>query len=109
MPLVVLAQSGATAKTAENAGTFLGRVSSIFSLLVPIFITLAVLYFFWGLIEYLMGGADKKEEGRSIMIWGIVVIFIMVSVFGIVQLLANTFGLGLGTTIQTPVVPSVPF
>ncbi len=51
--------------------------------------------FIWGLVEFLIAinqGGDTKE-GKQHMIWGIVGMLIMVSVYGIIALLDNTFGL----------------
>lgn len=51
--------------------------------------------FIWGLVEFLVAinqGGDAAE-GKRHMMWGIVGMLIMVSVYGIVSLLDNTFGL----------------
>jgi hypothetical protein len=53
--------------------------------------------FVYGLVEFLWKlneGGDNKE-GKQHMIWGIVGMLIMVSVYGILALLDNTFGLGI--------------
>ena len=99
LPFTVLAQTSAT------AGTVLAKLTEIFGLIAPILITLAVLWFFWGLITYLMGDVSEKEKGRTTMIYGIITIFVMVAVFGLVQLIANTFGIAPGGTISTPSLP----
>ena len=96
LPLIALAQ---------DANTVLAKLSQILGLILPILITLAVLWFFWGLITYLMGDVAEKEKGRTTMIYGIITIFVMVAVFGLVQLIATTFGIGLGTSIPTPRLP----
>ena len=52
--------------------------------------------FVWGLVQFLWNlneGGDNKE-GKQHMIWGIVGMLIMISVYGIITLLDNTFGLG---------------
>lgn len=51
--------------------------------------------FMWGLVEFLVAinrGGDTSE-GKRHMVWGIVGMLIMVSVYGIISLLDNTFGL----------------
>lgn len=89
---------------AATVGSVLSTIKNILDLLIPIFITLAVLYFFWGLGQYILNSNDseKKEEGRNIMIWGILALFVMVSVWGIIGVISNTFGIGTGGTIQIP-------
>jgi len=60
--------------------------------------SLGLLIFVFGVVEFLQelskGGDTKK--GKSHMLWGIIGMFIMVSVFGILHLLNSTFGFGLG-------------
>lgn len=74
---------------------------------VPLLIGLAVVVFFWGLVKYLnagMGDAKNIKEARDLMIWGIIAITVMVSVWGIVKVVQTTF-LG-GTSFSAP--PDVP-
>lgn len=90
---------------AQTLQTVLATVSNILGILVPILITLAVIVFFWGLIQYLMGDMEEKAKARTIMIWGVIALFVMVSVFGLIQLLGNTFGIRQGGGIQIPQLP----
>ncbi len=62
-------------------------------MLVPIAFGLGLLAFFWGLAKYVYH-ADSDEErkkGKSVMIWGIVAIFVMASLFGIIAFLQDAF------------------
>jgi hypothetical protein len=56
--------------------------------------------FVWGLVEFMwkLNEGGENTEGKQHMIWGIVGMFIMVSVYGIISLLDNTFNL----QIQNP-------
>lgn len=58
----------------------------IINLLIPIAASLALLYFFWGLAKFVWnsGSEDGVEEGRQVMKWGIVALFVIVSIWGIV-------------------------
>jgi len=52
--------------------------------------------FVFGLVEFLLSlskGGETKT-GRDHMLWGLLGMFIMVSVFGILRLLSDTFGFG---------------
>ena len=62
---------------------------------VPLLITLAIVVFIYGVIRYIANANDsaKREEGRNFMIWGIIGIFVIVSIWGLVELLAGTFGI----------------
>jgi uncharacterized membrane protein len=69
----------------------LNVVSGIVNALIPIVLALAVLFFFWGLATYMLKAGEEKKEGISIMIMGTMAIFVMVSVWGIVRVLQQTF------------------
>jgi predicted PurR-regulated permease PerM len=81
----------------------LAKVAGLINLATPIVVALALLYFFWGLANYVLkaGGEDGAKKNREIMIWGILALFVMVSVWGIVNVVKDTFGLN-NTSIQVP-------
>ena len=85
--------------TNRGLGKALLVISDTISYILPIIVALALLYFFWGLAKYIINSGDeeKKSEGRNIMIWGIITLFIMVSVWGLVNLLVDTFSLSEGS------------
>jgi hypothetical protein len=65
-------------------------IVGLFTSLIPIMVGAAVATFFWGLVKYLWSAAgDTKahEDGRKIMTWGVIAIFVMVSIWGIVAML----------------------
>ena len=70
--------------------------------MIGLFITLAIVVFFWGLIKYLWSmGTEDAHEGLKIMFWGVIAIFVMVSIWGIIRLLQST----LKVTSTDPVIP----
>ncbi len=66
-------------------------VKSVIDLLIPIVAGLALLYFFWGLAKFILhaDNEDKREEGKQVMKWGIVALFVMVSIWGIVRFITG--------------------
>lgn len=90
----------ASAQTLLNT---LGLVNTFLNAIMGLFITLAILVFFWGLIKYLMNMGEEKARGEAIqlMIWGIIALFVMVSIWGILRLLQSTFKV----TSNAPIVP----
>ena len=54
----------------------------------------AIVYFLYGVAQYLLSPENEevRKKSKSHMIWGIVGLFIMVAVFGIMRLLLSTFG-----------------
>jgi len=101
LPFVASAQNGIQG--------ILGLVQNTIDALIPIIIGLAVLVFLWGLLSYVVAkDADKQKEARGVMIWGIIAIFVMVSVWGLVGILNQTIFGASGSAVQAPNTPQVP-
>jgi uncharacterized membrane protein len=83
----------AYAATADSLTGLIGIIQGILSALVPLIVSLAVVVFLWGVLKYVIAGSNKdgKEEGRKFMIWGLIGLVVMVSVWGLVALVKNTF------------------
>jgi hypothetical protein len=90
--------------------TFVGKISSfINSTLIPLLFGVALLVFLWGIFKYfILGGGDEgsREEGKQLMLYAIIGFVVMVSVFGIVNLIAN--GLGFSDDEKIENIPDVP-
>jgi len=85
----------------------LDTIGNLINLATPIVVALALLYFFWGLAKYILASGDAVDaaKGRDMMIWGIIALFVMVSVWGVVGLLGDTLSINQGGTIDIPEVP----
>ncbi len=99
----------AMALAATNLQNVLRTFGDLINTATPIVVALALLAFFWGLAMYIWG--DKGEEGaggngRNLMIWGIIGLFVMVSVWGLVNVLATTFSIDQGSGPLLP--PAIP-
>lgn len=59
---------------------------------IGLLFVVAMLYFFWGVAEYLQGAAEpaKRADGAKHMIWGLIGIFIMASVAAILRVVCAT-------------------
>jgi len=83
-------------QTADALDAFLGRLSFyILNPLIGLLFAVALAYFVWGVFRFLsLQESDKeREDGKAHMIWGIIGMFIMIAVFGIINLIIGTFGL----------------
>ncbi len=69
---------------------------------IPLLVTTALVAFMFGVIQYLINAEDenKRKEGRKFMLWGIISLFVMLGIFGILQLLGNTLDIGTGGSIS---------
>jgi uncharacterized membrane protein len=61
--------------------------------LIVMLIAVAVVIFFWGVFEFVAGAGneEKRDKGKRNMIWGLIGLFVMVGVFGIIQIILGTF------------------
>jgi len=67
-------------------------VGGLINPLIVILVGVALLVFFWGLAKFIfrVGGDEKAVEGgKRLMIWGLIALFIMISVWGIIRFMQN--------------------
>ena len=77
---------------ANTLGDMLIVVGDIISAAVPIAISLAVLFFIISLLMYILREGEEKAKAKTQMIWGIVILFAIVAMWGLVGVLSDTFG-----------------
>lgn len=80
--------------TAEaSVKTLMNSVSKvIINPLIVLIFSLAVVYFIYGLVRYLVSpdNEEVRKSSKSNMLWGLVGIFIMISVYAIINMIINT-------------------
>ncbi|MFA5773197.1 MAG: hypothetical protein WC908_00795 [Candidatus Paceibacterota bacterium] len=78
---------------------------TIMKAIVPLLVSLAMAGFVYGVIKFFMNpdNEEKRKNGKSFMLWGVVSLFVIVSIWGLVGILSNTFLKG-----DIPVMPSLP-
>jgi uncharacterized membrane protein len=85
----------------SSFGSIVQSLIGLIDMLVGVLATLAVVLFFWGLVRYIKDSGDAKghTEGRERIIWSLVAIFILFSVWGILSLMnVALFGTNLNGT-----------
>lgn len=100
LPFVV----GAQAPLSKTTSFFENAKDLVSDTLIPIAFLLALLFFFWGVAKYIWSEGTAKSEGRQIMIWGIVALFVMSSVWGLVSLLRDELDLDTSTQGTIPTI-----
>ncbi|OGF90704.1 hypothetical protein A3H65_03525 [Candidatus Giovannonibacteria bacterium RIFCSPLOWO2_02_FULL_45_14] len=94
-----------------HAQTVGGIVQSIIDILndyiIPLLFAIATIVFLWGVILYITAGGDeeKRKEGRNYIIFGLIGLFVMVSIWGIVNLFLDFFDF---TNVSAPSLPNLP-
>ncbi len=82
------------------------KLAGYVSTLVPIVFALALIGFLWIGIKFLMtGGKDEKavEQMRTAFIWGIVTLFVLASIWGIVKFLQTSVWGTSGPDTEIPI------
>jgi hypothetical protein len=111
-PVAVLAQVTGGTPTACTGGQIstlqgiLCKVSEILNAVIPVLIALGVVYFIWGVVQYVISSDEvAKKTGRNRIIYGIIGLAVIIGLWGLVNILKNTFGLGNVQNINYPTVP----
>lgn len=90
LPSISFAQSLNKISTVNGLVT---RILAIGDLVLYLLVALAVIFIVWTVVIYLIkpsDSADRKTAGLNIL-WGIVGLFIILSLWGLVNILINTF------------------
>ncbi|MFA7315530.1 MAG: hypothetical protein WC059_01855 [Candidatus Paceibacterota bacterium] len=94
---------------AANIFDVLRIINQILSTLIPILITLAVVYFIWGVIQYTISTDEEAKKGaRNKIIQGLIGLFLIVSFWGIIKIVSSTFGADRTVQLQINAIPCIP-
>lgn len=102
-PILAAAQTAPIARTVDGLLSYLiylgGRI-------MPLLILAALVLFLFGVVKtFLWNSGAGREEGKGFILGGIIALFVMVSVWGLVNLLRNTLNLD---NKDIPLAPAVP-
>jgi len=100
-PFVAFAQALQTGQTDNsctpgtsitNIGGVLCKVNELLNAIIPILVTLGIIYFIWGIVSYVIAGDEEaKSAGRDRIIYGVIGLAVIISVWGLAVILRNTF------------------
>lgn len=82
----------------SDVGSFI--INTINDILVPVIFAIAFIVFLWGAFDTFILGAQSettKETGKNLMLYGLIGFFVMVSVWGLVNILTGTISFGNNT------------
>ena len=94
--LATIASAQTIQQTGQNVTNLFGIFGNLVNMAIGILVTLALAVFFWGLVKYIfhLGGDKGADQGKHLMIYGVIALFVMVSVWGLVGFLQSFFGVG---------------
>lgn len=75
--------------TSTIVGSLIGNIVQP---LIKLMFILAILVFIWGVVEMIINASSEQARatGQKHMMWGLIGLFIMFGVYGILNLLVNT-------------------
>ncbi|MFA6295337.1 MAG: hypothetical protein WC666_02855 [Candidatus Paceibacterota bacterium] len=89
----VISNTLATSNTITDADSLGSKLAHLGNLAIYLLVGLAIIYIVWNVVMYIVKGdnpEDKSAAGLNVL-WGIVGLFIIVSIWGLVGILTNTF------------------
>ena len=101
----------AATATSETVFGGLGSMINSFNTSVvkavgTLFMTSAVVVFFYGLVKFILaksnGTTGEIKTGQSFMAWGLLALFVMFSVWGIISFFGKSLGIATGGAITVP-------
>src|SRR3989338_9706133 len=110
-PFMVLAQQSGQSLGCDAAE--LGTIQKIICIagnildtLIPILVVLGVVYFVWGVVQYVISSEEEaKQKGKMRMIYGIIGLVVIVAMWGLVAIVQRTFDIDNPTPVQVDLIP----
>lgn len=91
---------------AADIGSIVEDIGEIVKIIIPILMLVAFMVFLWGVVKFIFAGGDeeKRKTAKHYIVYGLIGLFVMVAVWGIIEVVLNTFTITPGGTIQLPTI-----
>ncbi len=109
VPLVSFAATTGPQDGFGNVGRVIATTIAFINFpLIPFVFAIAFFMFLWGMFRYFFwsgASSEGQENGKQLMLWSVIAFVVMVSLWGIVNVVAGGLGFS-GDSLQA--VPTVP-
>ncbi|MSR78909.1 MAG: hypothetical protein EXS59_02065 [Candidatus Taylorbacteria bacterium] len=97
----------APTRDATDAFSLIRILQNIVDAVIPFIIGLGILVLIYGIFNFISSAGDEEARAgaKQLIIWGVIGIFVMVSVWGLVNILMGTFFKD-GSTLGPISIPS---
>lgn len=103
---LTLAPVSVFAQQITDANSLTSKLKSIGDTVVVLLISFAVIWIIISVVRYMLAGSeDRSARGKDIL-WGIVGLFVILSIWGLVAILKGTFTTN--TNVPTNQFPTIP-
>lgn len=111
LPFLASAQGLATSGSGGGFGTLLGNILTFANnVIIPFIIGIGFLAFVWGMFQFFIAGGandEKKEKGKSLMIYATLGFVLIIVFWGIINLLASSTGFEGDTVNNIPTINTI--
>ena len=106
LAVVALVPFLASAEALDNVSGLLTEFGNLVNSAIPVLIAVAVLGFFWGLVKFIFAQSneEKKADAKKVMVWSLIALVVMVSVWGLVAWVQDAAGIDEGDVVEVPLV-----
>ncbi|MCI5108534.1 MAG: hypothetical protein MRY49_01675 [Candidatus Pacebacteria bacterium] len=79
---------------AENIQGIISSSGSVLTNTLGVAFVLALLVFLWGIAKFILASSNEAaiEEGKRFLFWGVIIMFVATTIWGIVNFLSKTLG-----------------
>ena len=91
----------------DTVSPIANSVLALANILVTVVFVLAVVAFGWGIVQFIFAGGDPAgiAKAKSFLLWGVIGMAVMASLFGLITFMQQYFGVRSGgLNITVPVV-----
>lgn len=96
IPLVASAQipSLADCDTKKTLACVINDIIGYLNLTLYLLMAIAILMFVWNVINYFIKPNENRKDAGTYVMYSVIGFFVILSIWGIVNIVNNTFGLG---------------
>ena len=93
-----------TSPEVNDFSSLLDFILWLFEVLSQFAFAAAILAFFYGLARVMtsLDGTEEKKQARALMLWGVVALFVISSIWGLVLLLGQSFNVNNSQSPEQP-------
>ena len=105
--IAVLIPSFASAQVITDVNSLTYKLTNLGNTFMQVLIAVAVVFIVYKVVRFIMSSDDKRNEYRASILWGFVGLVVIISVWGIVKIISNTFRTD--TSVPTNQFPQVQY
>ncbi|MDE2188599.1 MAG: hypothetical protein KGJ35_02630 [Patescibacteria group bacterium] len=102
-----IASAGINPLSISNATTLAQRLTYLFNVAIDVLIALAILWIIVSVVMWIVVGGENGAKHRTNALWGIAGLALVLSIWGLVHLLTNTFNTA-NNGLNAQEIPTVP-